>query len=74
MEQILKFAKKGGADGAEYVTKWNGFEVYTPTYKDDDTPIIGFPQFILVSGEEMKWASPDEAFEIIDSEIAKGGE
>ena len=74
MEQILKFAQKNGADGAEYVTKWRDFEVYTPTYKDDKMPVIGAPQFILVSGKTIKWASPDEAFEIIDNEIAKGGE
>lgn len=66
MEQILKLAKKIGADGAEFATKWNGFNVYTPTYKGDETPIIGNPQFILVSGETIKLALTDEAFEILD--------
>lgn len=72
-EEIHKFAQSIGADGAEYITDWRDFNVYTPTYKDDQMPIIGPPQFILVSGETIKLASPDEAFEFIDYEVAKEG-
>jgi hypothetical protein len=66
LKDITSFAKKSGAENIEFSTMWHGFEVYIPTYKDGKAPIIGPPQFILVSGENIKWAGADEAFEILD--------
>lgn len=37
-------------DGARYIGKWNGFDVYEPTFADNEPRFIGFPQFIIAKG------------------------
>lgn len=63
-ERILAFAKEQGYDGAEYVRRWNGLEVYQPTFQceGDDVPAVGLPCVILVDGDSIRLSAPEEGF------------
>jgi hypothetical protein len=50
-------AKRYGYDGATHLGKWNGYEVYEPTYDDDVVRYTGFPQFILAKDGVMRWTA-----------------
>lgn len=54
-EKILRFARKSIYDKVKYIGKWKGFDVWEPGFSDDEPRFIGFPQFILVKGSEMRW-------------------
>lgn len=44
-------------------TPWKGFDVYTVEL--ERPMVVGYPQVILVKGEEIQWAEPDEALMIV---------
>lgn len=39
---------------------WNGYEVWEPGFDDDEPRFTGFPQFILVKGDSVRWSKDDE--------------
>ena len=69
-DKIIAFAKEWGYSGAQYSGKWNGYEVYNPTYEgatEEEPAIIGLPLIILVKGNEIRLSTPDEAFAYLDT-------
>jgi hypothetical protein len=70
-EKLMKIAKKMAQksifDNVEYLGKWNGYDVYEPTFNDDEQHCIGIPQFILAKGNKLRWTkNQDESFSILD--------
>jgi hypothetical protein len=70
-EKITKIAKKMAQksiyDDVKYLGKWNGYDVYEPTFNDDEDHFIGIPQFLLAKGEKLRWTkTQDESFAIMD--------
>lgn len=58
-EEILKFVQKSIYDTAKHIGKWKGFEVWEPGFSDGKPRFLGFPQFILVKGDAIKWNEDD---------------
>lgn len=54
-EDIITFAKKSIYDTADYLGDWDGYAVYEPGWNDDLPHFTGFPLFILVKGETIRW-------------------
>jgi hypothetical protein len=70
-EKITKIAKKMAQksiyDDVKYLGKWNGYDVYEPTFNDDEDHFIGIPQFLLAKGKILRWTKTnDESFAIMD--------
>jgi hypothetical protein len=70
-EKITKIAKKMAQksiyDDVKYLGKWNGYDVYEPTFNDDEEHCIGIPQFLLAKGKILRWTkNQDESFAIVD--------
>lgn len=61
-EKILRLCKKVRCEKASHVGTWKGFEVYVPY---EDNPGYGGTVFILVDGEEVRWASGEEWLELL---------
>lgn len=57
LRNAVKMAKQSVYDSARYIGRWNGFDVYEPTFADDEPRFIGFPQFIIAKGNEMRWTN-----------------
>jgi hypothetical protein len=58
-------------DDVKYLGKWNGYDVYEPTFNDDEDHIIGIPQFLLAKGKILRWTkTQDESFAIMDHDFA----
>lgn len=55
LENIIKFAQKSIYDTTKYIGKWNGYAVYEPGFNDDEPRFTGFPSFILVKGDSIRW-------------------
>lgn len=55
LENIIKFAQKSIYDNAEYIGEWNGYAVYEPGFSDERPRFTGFPSFILVKGDSIRW-------------------
>jgi len=54
-EKIVKFAQSSIYDTADYIGKWNGYDVYEPGWNDDEPHCVGFPSFILVKDDNIRW-------------------
>lgn len=54
-EEILKFAQKSIYDTVDRLGDWRGYEVWEPGFSDDKDHCIGFPMFILVKGDTIRW-------------------
>ena len=52
---IIKFAQKSIYDTAEYIGEWNSYKVYEPGFNDEKECCTGFPSFILVKGNTIRW-------------------
>lgn len=59
--KLLKKAKEIGAIGVKKDKDWNGYNVYDPVFLRH--VCIGPPYVILVKGDEIRWSTPDEAWE-----------
>jgi hypothetical protein len=57
LKQAQEIARASIYDGATHLGKWNGYEVYEPTYDDDVVRYTGFPQFILAKDGVMRWTA-----------------
>lgn len=64
--RIVKFAREYGFDRAKKVGTYNGYDVYSPFTSNGDIPVIGFPHFILVKGDEIIMHIDDD-FEVYDA-------
>ena len=69
LENIIKFAQMSIYDTADYIGKWNGYAVYEPGWNDDDEHCVGFPSFILVKGESIRWSEDWEESRAIMSAL-----
>ncbi len=66
-EKIQEFAQTSIFDTAEYIGKWEDYEVWEPGFSDGEPRCIGFPQFILVKGETIRWSKDwEESREIME--------
>lgn len=62
IKKIEKFAE----GPVEFVTKWNGFDVYEPKPVGNPPVPVGMV-FYLAKNNEIHFASHDEFFAILDS-------
>lgn len=62
-ENIKVFAIKQGFQDVKEIGKYKEFTVYQPFFTDNKKHIVGYPQYILVNGEEIK-LHVDVTFEI----------
>lgn len=69
LENIIKFAKNSIYDTAEYLGEWKGYAVYEPDFNDDNEHCIGFPSFILVKGDSIRWTKDWEESRAIMSAL-----
>lgn len=62
-EEIKTFVIKHGFQDAKEIGKYKEFTVYQPFFTDGKKHIVGYPQYILVNGKEIK-LHVDMKFEI----------
>ncbi len=70
LEQVIKFLNALGIEFDNIVLecKWNGFNVYTPDYDENEDYFIGLPKYILVDEHKsIRLATADEVYEILES-------
>ncbi len=68
---VMNFAKQHGYEKTpEFITDWNGYQVYVPDYSDESGTTFGLPQFILKKDADIKWASEDEQEELMNLDIS----
>lgn len=60
-------ARKSIYDDARYLGEWRGFEVFEPTFADNEPRFIGFPQFILAKSGEVRWSTDAETRPIMSA-------
>lgn len=66
--KIKKFAQESIYETVERIGLWNGYDVYEPGFNSDEPRFIGFPQFILVKGNSIRWSKDeDESRRIMDA-------
>ena len=68
--QVKAYAKSQGYEGAEYLGKWRGYDVYNPNIagaSETNPAIVGLPLIILVKGDKIRMSTPDEAFAYLDT-------
>ncbi|WP_018627366.1 hypothetical protein [Niabella aurantiaca] len=66
----IKIANANNFDSASFFKEWKGYAVYEAFDETDadETPIVGYPTFIVVDGAgKGRMATPNEIFEIMDS-------
>jgi len=65
-ERIQELKEEIHADELVHVeAKWNGYDVYVPKWHDMP-PRMGFPQFILAKGEEVRMTDgEEECFDVL---------
>lgn len=67
-QTIINLAKSYGFDGAEYMTEWNGYKVYSPIFDDPERiAFIGEPVLILYNGKSTRIAASFEWKQILDT-------
>ena len=66
---VIQYAKENGFDTARFLTNWDEYEVYEAVFDNniEETPIIGFPQFILYQNEETRFTAFEEYQQISNS-------
>ena len=62
---VLDFAREQCYYTAKEAGSYNGYTVYIPEMKNDEIAYTGFPQFILVKGNEIIMHT-DDRFEVYD--------
>ena len=67
-EKIKEMAEKYGFHDVKYIGKWKKHNVYEPIFTDEETHMIGFPQYLLERNGTVRWAeSSDESMDIFFS-------
>ncbi|MCM1141819.1 MAG: hypothetical protein NC453_24880 [Muribaculum sp.] len=69
LENIVKFAKTSIYDTAKYIGEWSGHKIYEPGFADEAPRFIGFPSFILVKGDTIRWNKDWEESQAIMSAL-----
>lgn len=72
LKRSVQVAKQSIYDGARFIGKWNGFDVYEPTFADNEPRSIGFPQFIIAKGNKMRWTDSGSESRAIMRKFASG--
>lgn len=62
-EKIEKIKSELGAKDMKKTYSWKGYDVYEAVYNYKNSPAIGYPDYLLVKGDEMRMADIDEVFE-----------
>lgn len=70
LHRAAELAKSSIYNGARYIGKWNGCNVYEPTFADNKPRFIGFPQFIIAKGDDVRFTSSDDESRAILSAFA----
>lgn len=65
LSRARKMAQESIYDDAQYVGRWNDFEVYEPIFNDDEEHFIGLPQYILAKGDTLRWTNDTEGLDIL---------
>lgn len=60
LQKAIQMAKAEIYDGARYIGTWNGFDVFEPTFNDNEPRFIGFPQFIIAKDGVCRWTASDD--------------
>lgn len=60
LEKARKIAQQSIYDNVKYIGKWKGYDVFEPTFDDDEVHFIGFPQFILYNEKGYRWTNNNE--------------
>jgi len=69
-EEVDKFAKENGYNGAKYVGKWKEYKVYEPYMNEKKVSYIGLPLVILVNNKnEIRMSTSDEAMATLDDKL-----
>lgn len=63
---IQQLIEQLSADGVKRGKDWEGYQVYVPVY--DKPAYVGLPLVILVSDDETRLSTPEEALEYLDFE------
>lgn len=71
-QTIIDLAKSYEFDGAEFLTEWNGYQVFTPIISDGDAPTVGEPILVLYDGKDTRVATREEWSQILDVLADKG--
>lgn len=72
LKRAVQMAKQSIYDGARFIGKWNGFDVYEPTFADNEPRFIGFPQFIIAKGNKMRWTDGESESRAILRKFVSG--
>lgn len=56
-KKAIKMAQAAGFDIARYIGQWHGYDVYEPRFNDDIPRYLGYPQYILATGLNLRWTS-----------------
>lgn len=68
MRKIKEIAKEYGFDGVKYMGKWKSYKVYEPFFADDETHVIGYPQYVLQNNKQIRWVKDfKESMAIMDA-------
>lgn len=66
-DEINRFARQHGYDGAKYLYDWEKYNVYEPFINNEQLTYTGLPLVILVDNNgEIRMSSSDEAMAILD--------
>ena len=55
-----KMAQQSIYNSVKYLGKWKDYDVFEPTFNDDEIHFIGFPQFILYNEKGYRWTNNNE--------------
>lgn len=64
-DKLKEIAVALGAKEMKKTYDWNGYNVYEAVYNFSESTTIGYPDYALVKGEEVRLADIDEVFEIM---------
>lgn len=67
-DKVLEIAKGLGAKYVEQTPDWNGKQVWNVLFSgpDEETPIIGYPTYILIEGDEVSVINDDRCLDYIE--------
>lgn len=60
-----KMAQESIYDDAQYVGRWNGFDVYEPILNDDEEYFTGLPQYILAKDNTLRSTHDLEGLDVL---------
>lgn len=55
LQKTKKIAADCGYDDVQYLGKWKQYEIIEPIFNDDIVRYSGYPQFLMVSQNEIRW-------------------